>query len=509
MGNSVLSRRRFLVSSIAVMGAAAVPLIAACSQAPAAAPTVAPAAPAAAPTSAAAAPAAAPTAAPAAPAAAATPTTAPAAAVAPATGQPVTIIMHSWLEDPQDTFWGPTIKAFQQAHPTITINRQWFPRADLHTKELALAATGQIGDVVRINVAPLSTELQIKGVLQPLDSYIKGDKAWSDNDQPQFWPGNLATYTIQGQQWGYPMVGHPGAIEHFYNIDYLTKVGAGLPPADVVNKTFDYTKWTLADFTAILAKANTVGSDGRVTTYGLLPSLGGEGTVAVLRAFGGNYYSEDGTKSLINSAESIAGLQFLSDEFNKSKAALPLSSDPAPDWTKYFPTGKVGIAVLTAVAGAVTGLVKDSFKWSVAPPPIGPIGKPATQVSSDGIGMSKATKHPLEAFEVIKMVTSKDFGVGRHLAGLGSPGSRYDVWTDPKFKAGEPLLSTIIYDNLIDPKKAPPLQAWFHPANGRYNETDTAMTNILQDVWLAKKTPKEGADAAYTAVQAILDKPPA
>jgi ABC-type glycerol-3-phosphate transport system substrate-binding protein len=336
---------------------------------------------------------------------------------------------------------------------------------------------------------------------------IKADKNWSENDQPQFWPGNIATYTIQGQQWGFPMVGHPGAIEYFYNIDVLQKNGAPLPPADMTALTFDYTKWSQADFLVSLGKAQTVGSDGRVASYGILPSLGGEGTVAELRSFGGNYYSEDGTKCLINSAESIEGLQFLSDYWNKLKVAVP--PNPNIDWTQYFPNERCTFCVLTAVAGTVTNLVGNKFKWGLAPPPLGPIGKPATQVSSDGIAISKITKHPEQAWQVMTMCLTKEFGIGRHLAGLGSPGSRYDVWTDPTFKKAEPLLASIIYDNLIDPKKAPPLQAWFHPANGRYNESDTAMTNILQDVWAGKSTPKQAADAAYTAVQAILDKPPA
>ena len=415
--------------------------------------------------------------------------------------------MHSWLEDPKDTFWGPTIKKFETDHPDITIERQWFPRGDMHTKELALAATGQIGDVVRVNVAPLISELQLKNVVQPLDSYIKADKSWATNDQPQFWSGNIATYTIQGQQWGYPIVGHPGAIEYFYNVDVLQKQGDGLPPADMDKLTFDYTKWKTDDFLTILPKAQVVGGDGRVSTYGILPSLGGEGTVAVLRAFGGNYYSDDGTKCLINSKESLDGLQFISDYYNKLKVAVPLQANL--DWTQYFPTGRSTFAVLTAVAGTVTNLVGTKFKWGLAPPPIGPIGKPATQVSSDGIAMSKISKHPEQAWEVMKMCLTKEFGIGRHVAGLGSPGSRNDVWTDPAFKKAEPLLASIIYDNLIDPQKAPPLMPWSHPANGRFNEADTAMTNTLQDIFLGKKTPKEAADAAFTAVQAIMDKPPA
>lgn len=496
MSTSKVQRRHFLALSLS--GAAA--MVAACSQ-------QAPASPAASSASsnppATSAPASNQSAAPA-------PTTAQSSAPAQSSstnGQQVTVILHWWLEDPQNTFWGPTISNFEKANPDIKIEKQWFPRNDMHAKELALAATGQIGDVVRINVAPLVSELQLKGVVQPMDSHIKGDASWSENDQPQFWPGNIATYTIKGQQWGFPIVGHPGAIEYFYNIDVLTKNGAPIPPADMDKLTFDYTKWKYADFLEVLGKAQVVGSDGRVSTYGILPNIGGEGTVAVLRSFGGNYYSDDGTKCLINSDESVQGLQFLSDYWNKYKDAVPY--DANVDWTKFFPTGRTTFDVLTAVAGTVTNLVGNKFKWGLAPPPIGSIGKPATQVSSDGIGMSKITKHPEQAWEVMKMCLSKDFGIGRHVAGLGSPGSRYDVWTDPAFKKAEPLLSSIIYDNLIDPKKAPPLMPWSHPANGRYSESDTAMTNLLADIWLGKKTPKEAADSAQSTVQGILDKPPA
>jgi multiple sugar transport system substrate-binding protein len=506
MVHSALSRRRFLVSSLAVMGAAAVPLIAACSQAPAS-PTAAPAAPAApsaptATTAAAAAPAAGaatPTKA-AAPAAAATPTTAPAAVAAPATGGKIELRIHDWLQDPNDTFYGPFWKAFEAAHPTVTIKREWFPRNDMHTKELALAATGQIGDIVRINVAVLTPELVAKEVIQALTPFVQADKAWSDYDQKQFWVGNIANYTIKGQQYGYPVVGHPGQINHYVNVDMATAAGVKLPSAD------NGFKWTDDEAVAAYKALTKTGADGRVATYGHLPGIGGEGTVAVLRRFGGDFYSEDGTKTLINTPESIAGIQWLADLFNKDKSAMPF--DAAADINKLLPGKNVAIAVATSFFAANAPLViKDAFKWTVVPPPIGPSGKIETQVSSDGISMSKATKHPQEAWEVVKAYASKDHGLNRFLNGLGSPGSRDDIWTAPEFKAKVPLLYSNIYVPVIDPSKNPALKPWNHPANARYNETDTALGNILTDVWLGNKKPADACKEAAAAVQAILDKP--
>ena len=484
-----IGRREFL--KVVGLGSAATGILAACA-APPAAPTAVPAKPAE-PTKAA--------------AAATAPAAAPVATNAPASGGTIELRVHDWQQDPDDKFYGPWLKAWDDKHPNIKIKREWFPRSDLHTKQLALAATGQIGDIVRANVAPMTAELRAKQVIQPLDSFIKADKTWAENDHKQFWPGNIATYTIQGQQWGYPVVGHPGCLHYYYNIDHLTTMKAPLPPVDLDKKTFDSSKWKMEDMLALVKAAHKVGSDGRVATYGIQPCLGGEGAVAVLRAFGGNYYNEDGTKCVLNSAESIAGLEWIANYYTKDKVAIPVETNP--NYQQTFPGGLVAVVVLTAVAGTVKNVVADKFKWAIVPPPIGPTGKFATQVSSDGICISKSTKNPEAAWEYLKYHQSKDTGIDRHIAGLGSPGSRYDVWTDKRFQDFQPLLSSIIYDALINPAKAPPLQPWSYPVNGRYNEADTALTNILQDVWLGNKKPKDAAEEAFKTVQAIMDKPAA
>jgi multiple sugar transport system substrate-binding protein len=266
-------------------------------------------------------------------------------------------------------------------------------------------------------------------------------------------------------------------------------------------------KWTLDDAVQMFQTLTQKGTDGRVSVYGLLSCLGGEGAVGVLRAFGGNYYSADGKKMMINTKESIAGLTWLSDMFNKYKVEEPLQANPDP--TQLFPNQTLAAFVSTSFqAPNMMHLVGDKFKFTVLPPPIGPSGKFATQVSSDGIAMSKISKHTAEAWSFLKFVLSKDFGLNRFFAGLGSPGSRNDVWSAPEFAQKVPVLATNIYPTLIAPPSGDsPLVPWYYPANARYNEADTAMTNILQDIWLGKKSPTDAANAAAQQVQAILDQP--
>src|SRR4030081_951223 len=204
-----LSRRQMLRGAALVLGSIpGAAILAACGGGAAAAPaaaTTAPAAPAAttkpaapAATAATTAPGTAPTTAP-----AAAPTTAPQAATKPATtAQRVTIRDHDWLQGnpgQQGDWYDTFIAKFEADHPDIQVEREWFPRADMHAKEVALAATGQLGDTVRINVAPLVSELHIKGILHDLDSLWQGDQDWIAKDQKQFWPGNIKTYTRDGK----------------------------------------------------------------------------------------------------------------------------------------------------------------------------------------------------------------------------------------------------------------------------------------------------------------------
>src|SRR4029450_2763957 len=168
-----------------------------------------------------------------APAAAAT--TAPAAAAKPASGSRVTVRDHDWIQGnpgQQGDWYDAFIAKFEDEHPDIHVEREWFPRAEMHAKQLALAATGQIGDTVRINVAPLVSELQLKGVVRDLDSLWASDSEWTSKDQKQFWKGNIATYTRNGKIWGLPIVGHPGAVQYYINRTMVEKNGLKMPSGD-------------------------------------------------------------------------------------------------------------------------------------------------------------------------------------------------------------------------------------------------------------------------------------
>jgi len=468
-------------------------LLAACgAPPPAAAPTTAPAA----------APATAPT------QAAAAPTQAPAAAAKPATNtQRVTVRDHDWIQGnpgQQGDWYDAFVAKFEDEHPDIHVEREWFPRAEMHAKQLALAATGQIGDTVRINVAPLVSELQLKGIMHDLDSLWASDTDWTSKDQKQFWPGNIRTYTRNGKVWGLPMVGHPGSLQYYINRTMVEKAGLKMPSGDGT--------WTFDDMVA-LAKGLTKSEGGRTTVYGIMPSVGNtstnEGMVGFLRAFGGDLFDADGKKTLLNTPESIAGLKVLASLY-KQGSAIPWAPDIEDQRQENFLSGKLGIVIQTAFAASSwPGLIAqrpDPFEMEVIPNPVGSTGKHASQVSSDGKGVSAATKVPDKAWIVLsRLYTSQRHGIERFTNGLGSPGSRNDVWDSQEFRDKAPKLGNIAKVLVLPP--APEMAAWHHPANGRFQETEPILLNEFVKVTLGQLEVEKYAEDTARQIQAIMDKP--
>jgi multiple sugar transport system substrate-binding protein len=440
--------------------------------------------------------------------AAAAPTAAAQVAATPATAGGRTVVRdHDWLQGnpgQQGDWYDQFIAQFEDEHQDIKVQREWFPRNDMHAKELALAATGQIGDTVRINVAPLTAELQLKNVARELTSLYQSDQDWSNNDMKQFWPGNLKTYTREGKLYGLPVVGHPGAVQYYVNSTMIQKAGLKMPPADG--------NWKYDDLMA-LAKGLTQSQGGRTTVYGILPAISdttiNEGMVGMLRAFGGSVFDADGKQCLLNTDESKAALKVFSELWT-SGAGYPWQPDIGEQAPELFQSGKIGMIVQTSfAASAWPGQIAqrpDPFDMDVFPNPLGSSNVHATQVSSDGKGVTTASKVPDKAWIVLtRLFTSQQHGIQRFKNGLGSPGSRFDVWGSDEFNQIAPKLQNIAKVMVLPP--APDMQPWYYPANGRYQETEPILLNEWVKVTLGQMDYEQYADETAKQIQAILDKP--
>jgi ABC-type glycerol-3-phosphate transport system substrate-binding protein len=212
---------------------------------------------------------------------------------------------------------------------------------------------------------------------------------------------------------------------------------------------------------------------------------------------------------LLNTPESKAALKVVAGLYT-SGFAYPWQPDIDEQRQELFQSQKIGMLVSTSFAASVwpdqIAQRPDPFEMDVFPDPLGTTGKHATQVSSDGKGVTMASKNADKAWIVLsRLYGSQQHGLERFTHGLGSPGSRYDVWDSDAFRQKAPKLQNIARVMVLPP--APDMEPWYFPANGRFAEVEPVLINEFVKVTLGQVDSDQFADETAKQIQAIMDKP--
>ncbi len=269
--------------------------------------------------------------------------------------QAVLTVAHAW----EAAFMDVQIKydaAFMERHPDIfikQINSGW---ADHNQTVPTWAAAGELPDIIYVH-GSRAFPWNYEGIMMSNQDYIDNDPEFNVED---VWEEARRLYALNGKQYEIPY--DHGPMIMGYNKDIFDAAGEPYPTAD----------WTMDDF---LAKAKKLTKDpiwGYSGYYGGVVGLGNELGIALVGPWGGEVFSEDESKLLVDSAEAKAGLQFFADLIHKDKVA------PAPDVSNSFPAG-IWIAGVAAMFGLATWGVPQmvtfgDFNWDVAPWPKGPQG---------------------------------------------------------------------------------------------------------------------------------------
>jgi multiple sugar transport system substrate-binding protein len=369
---------------------------------------------------------------------------------------------------------------FTKQHPNIKVEIEEYPSSDYWTKMLTLHASDQLGDMAYgWNSQGYLASWAYKGLARALDDLVKADKY----DLGQFYAGAIEADRWEGKLWALPTVGHPGEVTLFYNMNHFDAAGIKYPD----------TTWKLDD---VLDAARRLAKPD-VWGYGWGRSYWQ--VIIRTRAFGGDFLSADGKQAVLNTPAAKAALQWEYDMIGRYRVA-PSPADAA-NAGQAFMDGN--LAMYNSNVATVTTWRKpigERFKWAATLYPPGPSGKRGTGLHTNTMHLLRPTKHPREAWELLKLLTSHEVGVEKILMESGSPGGRPDVWNDqrlwnfePWYKVGAALLN----------EARPSYVAY----NLRTPEVIASMEGGLADIWNSKVAPSTGADQVNQALQAILDQP--
>lgn len=354
----------------------------------------------------------------AAPAAGGAATTAPAADQATAAGS-IDLWFHGGTGGEHDAMVA-TVKAFQDANPTIKVNLVNLPGGDYNAQVQAAAFSRKLPCVLDFD-GPNMYNYAWAGLLVPLDSYVPADL------KSDILPSILAQGTFQDGKL-YSLGQFDSGLAIWGNKELLDKAGVQIPTVDK--------PWTKDAFDSALAKIKAAGVQwpldiklnygvGEWFTYGYSP---------IVQSFGGDlinrkdYQTADG---VLNGPESVAALTELKSWIDKGYINGKQTNDDD------FASGK---SALSYVGHWVYSDYSKALGDKLVLIPMPDFGKGAkTGMGSWNWGITKDCKSPDAAWKLVNFLLSHT-EIKRITDANGAVPARKSILdADKRYAAGGPL----------------------------------------------------------------------
>ena len=322
-----------------------------------------------------------------------------------AKGSPVEIKVAFWGAPDEIRIMEGVIDEWQRSHPCTIVKLEHTPYRGYADKLLTRIAGRSSPDIICTEV-DLFVTFQSKDVLLDLTPYIKKDTELNIKD---FYPEIINRFTVGGKLYALPRDTAPYACV-YYNKKLFDEAGVPYPKDD----------WDVFDMLEKAKKLTKTDSSDRVTQYGFYTWAWQN----FVYAFGGSLVDNvnDPKRCTLDSKESLAGLSFYSDLINKYRVhpTSTAMTNLAMGVQGMFMTGR--LAMFASGIWETPGLRKiDNFEWDVAMFPRGPNGRRAFGTGGSAYCILKDSKHPDEAFEVIKALSGRKGEECLADAGLAQP----------------------------------------------------------------------------------------
>jgi len=364
-------------------------------------------------------------------------------------------------------------KMFQAQYPHITVNNTLVAYEALHDKIVAAAPAGTYDVVLGDCIWP--AEFGSKGIVKNISSLV-GSLPTS-----QIFPGALVMADYRGKYYGMPWI---------LDTKYLYANGSMLKKAGVAKG--DLTMWN-----GVISALKQIKSKGLVKYPWLGSWAQAEAVVCdyaqLLGAFGGKFLDASG-KPAFQSGGGLQALEFMKMLIDAKLADPASTSSLEEDVLKAFAQGRIAMnlnwtfQLAAALDPSQSQVTKDDVM--ILHTPSGTAG--ATAPGCNGgqpVMVTSGTKHPNEAWEYVKFITSQSVQNNYVADSLPIWAASYDDPTVIK-KAGAQLVSvakTQLPNMILRPQVA------------NYNAASQALQVQIQDALLGRKSPQAALNAAAAA----------
>jgi len=310
-------------------------------------------------------------------------------------GGKIQLVYQDW-----QTEWFPPmaqqlLAEFHATHPNIHVFYTPDPE-NLEEKMLADMQAGTAPDVFEgcCDFFPIWSQ---RGYTLDLRPYVEADL---DRSTIEDW--NPAQYRSffnrDGYQYGLPK--YHGALALYYNKDLFDEYGVEYP---------DET-WTHDDYLMAMKQlTHDRDGDGQTDLWGSMIDISWDRLQIHVNGWGGHFVdSENPTGCRMADPEAMAAMAWLHARMWDDQVMASFLD------VKNVSTRQAFISEQLAMVEDGSWALKDilagaNFRIGVAPFPAGPVRR-VTLATTDGFGIYAGTKYPEAAWELVKFLTSKDYG---------------------------------------------------------------------------------------------------
>lgn len=410
----------------------------------------------------------------------------------------ITLRMTVWGAPEEVAAYKGAIAKFEAKYPNITVKLQHIP-TDYDTKLTTMVAGNDVPDIAQMESGSIAFPLAEQGKFYNLQEFLSSD--------PEINPERLVPNISYSLEPGNVIGLGPGpeSFGLFYNEDIFKDAGLTPPPSKASEA------WTWDQFVEV-AKKLTIDSKGRNATdasfdpknikqYGVnVPTWRGSYSNFIY-SNGGDFVSEDGKTFALNQPAAVEALQKIADLINVDHVApSPVQAKNIPATNVALQTKKVAMVIDGQWNSA--GLAQSKFNFNVGVLPV--LKTPMTTVVCGMFSIFKSTKHPKEAWELMKALLDPEASIDLMTAGTWMP-SYKDWYTDPALLAKwtENLKSRpsgykdAIVDVLLNNSHQTPTG---YVKN--FNKIMDIVNPALDKVWLGQQTAQEAMDSIAVKAQA-------
>jgi len=369
------------------------------------------------------------------------------------------------------------VKEFERENPDISVRMLWVPPNQYQVKLKTLLAAGLAPDVFTTGDIWLAYMLPF---LKDLTGFTERDSG--EMDLEDFYP-DVRNEMFRGGQCFYVPVSMNVSLL-YYNKKLFADGGVEPPTAD----------WTWSDYIDAGQKLTAINAEGR-QVWGSTITGGWWGEWLILvRQAGGEIFSEDGRRCLLDTPEAIAGLTFYADKMLSEKISPPAGRGPSTG----FASGLYAMSLGGHASSWITYNQVPGLDWDIQVLPAGPAGREGGEVALAAYGMASTTKHPEAAWRFIKFLTSPQ--AMEQTGGTGLP-VRQSVAAKTLLapdRTSHPSNAGVVYEQLKYARTIPRLPDFI----------EVTMQIIQPEIDLmleGRQSPAEAARRATASANAFLD----